>query len=148
MTSRISDADRILRWSIPVPESGCWLWMGSVDPEGYPKTGGHPTGHLAAHERRAHRVSYEAFVGPIPAGMLVCHRCDVSSCVNPRHLFLGTAKDNMRDMVAKGRCKSGKTRPLTAEAKQEIRTSTLTCKAIAAQFGISARTVRAVRNSL
>lgn len=52
---------------------------------------------------KAHRVSYELFVGPIPAGMHVLHHCDNPPCVRPSHLFLGDAKVNAQDRAAKGR---------------------------------------------
>lgn len=77
---------------------GCWIWTGAVHRDGYGVMGvGRGT------QKRAHRVSYEQFVGPIPDGMLICHRCDTPLCVNPAHLFAGTPQDNTRDMCAKGR---------------------------------------------
>lgn len=51
----------------------------------------------------AHRTFYKYFKGPIPTGMMVCHKCDQKPCFNPEHLFLGTAKDNVHDMMMKGR---------------------------------------------
>lgn len=83
------------------PNSGCWLWDGHVSTDGY--------GRLMlwngskSRSARAHRLSYEHFVGPITGGLFVLHRCDVPCCVNPGHLFLGTHQANMDDKVAKGR---------------------------------------------
>jgi hypothetical protein len=84
---------------IPEPNSGCLLWTGRYGRHGYGTYGGGRIGE----RRQAHRVVWEDVNGPIPDGLFVLHRCDVRGCVNPDHLFLGTAKDNTRDMMAKGR---------------------------------------------
>ena len=91
--------------SIPVPDSGCWLWVGTIGNKGYGRfgTGTTKLGTFKSHP--AHRASYQVYRGPIPDGMFVCHKCDVRSCVNPDHLFIGTNLDNNRDMVRKGRAK-------------------------------------------
>ena len=80
-----------------VPETGCLLYTGYIQNTGY--------GRITYEGRRegAHRVAYALKHGPIPAGMSVCHTCDVRLCVNPDHLFLGTQTDNMKDMFRKGR---------------------------------------------
>jgi hypothetical protein len=81
---------------MPVTESGCWIWIGAV--RGNYGSIVHDGGLISAH-----RLSYELHRGPIPDNLNVCHRCDVSYCVNPAHLFLGTAKDNVTDCVKKRR---------------------------------------------
>ena len=78
----------------------CIEWQGPRYPNGY--------GQVRLPKQRsrgAHRVAYEQAFGPIPEGMVVCHRCDNPPCVNPEHLFVGTQLDNQRDMRAKGRGK-------------------------------------------
>jgi hypothetical protein len=78
---------------------GCWSWAGRLR-QGY--------GQIAVNGKTvsASRASWVIHFGDIPAGMLVCHKCDNPECANPEHLFLGTQKANAEDMVKKGR--SGK----------------------------------------
>lgn len=92
-----SSRDRIVEFSTPEPNTGCWLWDGAVSTSGYGSM------WASGRTRTASRVSYEEFVGPIPNGQQVLHKCDVRSCVNPDHLFIGSHNDNMRDKVLKGR---------------------------------------------
>jgi HNH endonuclease len=83
------------------PNNGCWLWLGALDP------GGYGTMSIARRPKRTHRLAWNLYRGEIPPGMMVCHHCDVRDCVNPDHLFLGTAQDNAEDMKKKGRSRSG-----------------------------------------
>jgi hypothetical protein len=109
---------------MPIPETGCWLWTGTWDENGYGKMIG----------GRAHRISYAMHVGPIPAGLCVLHRCDTPACVNPAHLWLGTHLENMADMGRKGRSRCKK---LNATQVLEIRDSRETLVTLAEKFGVT-----------
>lgn len=88
-----------------VPHLGqCWVWTPSIAKGGY--------GYIRFRKRRhvASRLSWEIHHGKIPKRKpIVCNKCDNPPCVNPSHLFIGTHKDNMRDMIAKGRCNRSRT---------------------------------------
>jgi len=75
----------------------CWEWKGGKYPNGYGRF------WLRGVGVGAHRIAYLINTGIDPVGLVVCHKCDNPSCVNPDHLFLGTYSDNTRDMIKKGR---------------------------------------------
>jgi hypothetical protein len=87
---------------IPQNPEDCWGWKLCKDKKGYALFS------IKTKSIKAHRLSYQLFNGEIPAGMCVCHSCDNPSCTNPRHLWLGTNADNLRDMIAKGRANKAK----------------------------------------
>lgn len=86
-------------WKHVDKQGDCWLWMGAL-------TNGYGQVHVNNRHGYAHRFSWEFVNGQIPDGMVICHHCDVKRCVNPKHLFIGTQLDNVRDCIAKGRFKS------------------------------------------
>lgn len=102
-------------WSKVKTGSGCWIWMGAKTPAGY--------GNFMHKDKwyTAHRFAFENKVGKIPKEMLVCHSCDNPSCVNPKHLWLGTPKDNLQDMVKKNRGVRGSKHHLAKLTEQDIK---------------------------
>ena len=103
--------ERLLEKVIINKKTDCWEYQGGKNNIGY----GMIRDELKM--RTTHRVSYEEHKGSIPKGMCVCHTCDNPICCNPDHLWLGTMKQNMRDMHNKGRAKpfGGKTGGMTGK---------------------------------
>jgi HNH endonuclease len=131
------------------PMSGCWLWLGSIMSNGYGKF--HKGGVSGRKKDLAHRVSYELHIGPVSDDVLVLHRCDVRSCVNPAHLFLGSGMDNMRDMHSKGRGARGEISNLAKLSLADVRdirnrgaANTQQFRAIAGEFGVSCEQIRRI----
>lgn len=144
--------ERVMPKVIPIPWSGCWIFMGALNDSGYGIVG---KGGRGSGNDRAHRVTYQYFRGPIPDGMFVCHHCDVPSCCNPEHLFLGTNNDNMRDCREKGRASKPPRNPhvvgvVHPGAKlddekvrliRELRREGWTLQALADKFGVGDVTI-------
>lgn len=130
---------------IPVPETGCWLWLGTWTHFGH--------GRLSSNGKSpivASRLFYEHFTGPIPDGKFVCHKCDTPPCCNPDHLFLGTHSENMNDMKRKRRSRAASgefnsSAKLNAEQVKTIFSDRRCRAAISHDYGISSSTVTAIK---
>lgn len=143
---RIPLPEKMERNTIRIPESGCWIWMSSLNTGGYGKTGLGRGSHLSAH-----RVSYEQKFGPIPKDKFALHTCDIKCCVNPDHIFLGTQKENMADKVNKNRQAKGEKHgmhKLTKEQAIEVKSGTADAYELANKFDCSVSTIRQIRSGL
>jgi HNH endonuclease len=144
----------------PIPETGCWIWLGKVGRNGY--------GSLKNNGRYtyAHRFIFALFSGEeIAADLCACHRCDVPLCVNPKHIFLGTRAENQRDAAIKKRMPFGdnhwsirtpelhargtdlKTAKLTDEAVRLIRQAVRPSDEVGRELGVSGSLVRRIRRN-
>lgn len=131
--------------SMPEPNSGCLLWLLGTTSDGY--------GRMVVNKKTVltHRLAYELAKGPIPAGLAVCHKCDVPGCINPEHLWVGTLAENTADMDAKGRrgttvgqaCRRSK---LTAEQVLEIRKDGRSYSVIGKSYGVTKNTVYEIKS--
>ena len=90
--------ERIRELSVPVPWTGCLLWLGRTSAKGYPLIS------WRGRDVRVHRVMLAAKLRrTLKPDEFACHQCDVRGCIEPSHLFLGTNQDNVRDKCQKGR---------------------------------------------
>lgn len=126
-------------------ENGCWEWVGGFGAGGYGVIGRN------GKSQRAHRVSYEAYKGEIPEGMVVRHSCDNPACINPDHLSLGTQKENAADRTARGRGSKLKgaqiaTAKLTEAQVLEIKSSTLSLTELSEKYGVDKSNIWAIRS--
>lgn len=134
------------KYCVPLGKNDCWQWQGNIGTNGYGR------GSCGGKTFAAHRVSYELHRGSIPDGMMVLHKCDNPTCINPDHLFLGTDADNMQDKIEKGRANflvgervynarltSGQVIEIRRLSKQGISQSR-----IARQFGVSTSAIGSI----
>lgn len=148
-----SATERFASYVSPEPNSGCWLWTGGLSAKGY---GRFRMGGKGAQQVGPHVFSYMLNVGKVPQGMYVLHHCDVPCCVNPSHIYVGTAADNARDAVARKRMKglfaSGhdprrgrKNRKLTDADVRAIRSDLRVASVVAPEYGVCRSTIEKIR---
>lgn len=135
--------ERLLCSSAVDLATGCRNWIGWRNIHGY--------GYMNINglTKRAHRVAYEEYVGQIPAGLSVLHRCDNPRCINPDHLFLGNHQDNMADMVAKRRNATGARHgqsKVTFEQVAAIRKEVGSQATIAKKYGLSQSQISRIKS--
>jgi hypothetical protein len=130
---------------MPEPMSGCWLWIAAQDENGYGRIGKEKWG-----ERLAHRLVANLLRSVVPPHLMLCHHCDTPPCVNPSHTFEGTALDNVRDCIKKGRDirRFGEDvweAKLTEQDVIEIRKSDDSVEILASKYGVDGSTITHAR---
>lgn len=135
---RQPEAERFFRFVDKDGPNGCWLWTGYLDAKGRGRFR-----RADGKQVTTHRHSWEMTNGPIVGGLLVCHRCDNPTCVNPAHFFLGTQKDNLSDRDSKGRGIHGIRNGRAKLTEQQVgciradRESGFTLTALALRFNVA-----------
>lgn len=147
-----SQAEQMRRFILRLPANrtgGCWEWQGNIGAYGYGLFSAYKDGrHYTA---RAHRFSYEAFVGVIPDNMVVMHTCDNPACVRPDHLQVGTNRENSEDMVQKGRQARGERNAVTRltavdvlNIRAKFGTPGVTYRTLATEYSMSIRGIAGI----
>jgi len=119
-------------------DDDCWNWTGCLDRHGYGKFS------VNNKDISSHRFSWTITNGAIPAGLCVCHVCDNRKCVNPKHLFLGTVKDNNLDALRKGRASVTLTPDETIKQMRKLHEKGIGYLRIAHILGLSRSTVQSI----
>lgn len=107
--------DKLIAYSQIEPVTGCWLWTRATVWDGYGRL------RCGGKTYRAHRVSYQVFVGEIPEGLHILHNCHRPGCINPDHLRAGTQQDNSTDMVKAGRSTFGERHHKAKLTREDVR---------------------------
>lgn len=127
--------ERIFDKITPEPNTGCWLWCGCADKDGYGFV------RVDGKNKKVHRVIFERHNGSINAKTLVCHTCDTPSCVNPLHLYAGTNSDNQIDAAIRQRAPCQKLSVRDVLEIRERRASGETATSLAKEFGVHLTTI-------
>lgn len=139
--------DRFCKFVDVRSDDECWEWTGGI------KSTGRGNFWLNGKTIQAHRMAWILSYGEIPENLLVLHHCDNGKCVNPKHLFLGTYKDNIHDMISKGRRARilGEDHPASKLKEKDViairemyRNSGLSQYKIARLFGVSRSTIESI----
>ena len=126
-------------------DAECWEWKACSKAQGYGRI------HLNGKMQSAHRVAYALVNGDVPAHRHVLHTCDNPTCCNPGHLTLGSASENIRDMVKKNRHARGERHgraKLTSKKAEEIRASEAPLHALSETYGVHPSVISSVRRNM
>jgi hypothetical protein len=143
--ARLRSAEELAERAIPEPNSGCWLWLGSINSKGYAIV------WVEGKHRRAARLMWALAHGDIPAGLEVCHSCDNRLCINPDHLSVATHAENVRQVSERKRWPDRRgekhhMRLLTVDQVRAIRADSRRHVDIAADYGVSKSTISAIKS--
>jgi hypothetical protein len=133
VTNGSSDLERLLFYGWTVQSNGCWTWNGQRIRSDYGRIIA-----LGGKAKFAHRAAYEVWVGPIPDGKILRHKCDNPPCINPEHLDVGTYQDNSNDMINRKRWSgNGHITQHDADTIRVYLSAGRDVKSLAVEFGIS-----------